>query len=110
MPETLTTLDGEGFDSFIDEDVPSLVLFTLPDCPGCRILEPIVEGLAGAHRGSVRVAKLDIAENIDVARRYVMSAPSLVVFAAGEAEAFLVGARPAPEVERWLLDAIGAAR
>ena len=58
----------------------------------------------------VRVARLNIDEHPAIASRYsVLSIPTVMLFAGGEARGSLVGARPQAHFERWLAEVLPAA-
>jgi thioredoxin 1 len=71
------------------------------------MIAPIMDELAGEHAGSVRFAKLNVDENPQTAARFnVLSIPMVTLFADGEAQETVVGARPKSYYEgawdRWL--------
>ena len=56
-------------------------------CGPCKMIAPILEEIAGEHEGALRVAKLNVDEHPDLARRFdVMSIPTLIVFEDGVAQ------------------------
>ena len=58
------------------------------------MIAPILDEIAAEHAGKLRVAKLNVDDNPDVARRFdVMSIPTLIVFKDGAARKRLVGAK-----------------
>ena len=64
-------------------------------CGPCKVIAPILEEIAGEQAGRVKIAKLNIDENLDITRRFeVMSIPTLVLFKDGEAVQRLIGAKP----------------
>ncbi|MHB8469336.1 MAG: thioredoxin family protein [Gaiellaceae bacterium] len=95
-------LDGRSFDTAI-AGAPVVVDFWAPWCGPCLKLEPVLAQL----EARVDVAKLDIDEHPEIAARYdVLSIPTLVVFAGGEARGSLSGARPLARIERWLAEVL----
>jgi thioredoxin 1 len=85
---TSATFDQEVLQS----PEPVLVDFWATWCPPCRRLSPKVEELAQEYQGRLRVAKIDVDSNQDLAARYQIQAmPTLLFFKKGEVQAALVG-------------------
>ena len=58
------------------------------------MIAPILEEIAGEQAGKVKIAKLNVDDNPDVARRFeVMSIPTLIVFKDGQPVKRMVGAK-----------------
>ena len=73
--------------------VPALVDFWAPWCGPCRIQGPIIEELEKEYAGkAVKIGKLNVDENGDVAQKYgVMSIPTLLLFKDGKIVEQMVG-------------------
>ena len=95
MSEQMTTLSDATFDEHVKSaEVPVLVDFWAEWCGPCKMIGPVLEEIAEEQSGKIRVAKLNIDENLDVTRRFeVMSVPTLILFKDGEPQARIVGAR-----------------
>jgi thioredoxin 1 len=73
--------------------VPALVDFWAPWCGPCRMQGPIIEELEKDYAGKpVKIGKLNVDENGDVAQKYgVMSIPTLLLFKDGKIVEQMVG-------------------
>jgi len=71
------------------EDNAGLILvdFFAPWCGPCQIMSPVIDEMIKEYNGQdVKVAKLNIDENQEIASKYgVMSIPTFLVFKAGKA-------------------------
>ena len=79
-------LTDANFDAeVLKSDVPVLVDFTATWCGPCKVLAPIVEGLADEFAGKFKVGKLDIDDAPGVTQRYgVRGVPTVMVFRGGQ--------------------------
>ena len=69
----------------IESTLPVLVDFSADWCPPCRMLEPIVDDIAGAYADQLRVGSLDVDAYPELQERYgVMGLPTLILFQKGE--------------------------
>jgi thioredoxin 1 len=95
MSGSISTLTDHTFDEEVAGSTePVLVDFWAEWCGPCKMVAPILEEIATEQNGNLRVAKLNVDENPDVARRYgVMSIPTMIVFKNGAEAERLVGAR-----------------
>ena len=96
MAGSITQLSAATFDEVVGSAAePILVDFWAEWCGPCKMIAPILDEIATEHAGKVRVAKLNVDDAPDVARRYeVMSIPTLLVFRDGEVAKRIVGAKP----------------
>ena len=94
MSNHIVELTSENFDAEVTKsDVPVLVDFWAVWCAPCRMIAPVVEELAETYAGKVKVAKLNVDENGDIAFRYnVRGIPALLIFDGGEVRDQMVGA------------------
>ena len=91
---TITVTDATFDEEVKGSSEPVLVDFWAEWCGPCKMIAPILDEIANEHAGKLSVAKLNVDENPDVARRFdVMSIPTLIVFKDGTAQKRLVGAK-----------------
>ena len=96
MAGAVTTLSDSTFDETVaGADAPVLVDFWAEWCGPCKMIAPILEEIADEQGESLQVAKLNVDEAGDIARRFeVMSIPTLILFKDGEPVKRIVGAKP----------------
>ena len=93
QPVTLTDATFET--AVAQSDQPVLIDFWAPWCGPCNVVAPVIDALAAEYDGKARIAKLNVDEAPDVARRFdVMSIPTLILFKDGEPAKRVVGAKP----------------
>lgn len=112
MNETATqpiaVTDNDFAQQVLQSDKPVLVDFWAEWCAPCRMLGPIIEDLAADYDGKVRIAKLDIDANQQVAMQFgIRSIPTVMVFDKGQVVDMVVGVQPKQAYEESLKKALG---
>jgi thioredoxin 1 len=106
-PQAVTEQTFEG--EVLKAELPVLVDFWAEWCGPCRMVAPIVEELAGEYAGRLKVTKVDVDDNQNIAMRYnIMSIPTLGVFKGGQMIERIVGYMPKQELKRRVDGALQA--
>jgi thioredoxin 1 len=84
--------DATFADEVLASDVPVIVEFGAPWCRPCKAIEPALHEIADGAADRVRLVSLDIDANLRTPSRYgILSIPTVILFADGEAKETVVG-------------------
>lgn len=86
---------GNWQNEVVDNAVPVLVDFWAVWCGPCRAIAPSIEQLADEYAGKIRVGKVNVDDQQELAAQYrINSIPQVYIFKGGEVKERLVGAQP----------------
>ena len=101
MEITITKANFEA--EVLKSDRPVLVDFWAPWCGPCRMLAPVLAEVAEAKGGQIKVGKVNVDEEPDLAAKYGISGiPAMLIFINGEVAATSVGFKPKAELETFV--------
>jgi thioredoxin 1 len=100
-------VDNSNFQSEVLDSVePVVVDFWAEWCGPCKMIAPSLEEISVEMAGKVKVVKLNIDENPELAAKFgVRSIPTLALFKAGEVADIKVGAAPKSALSSWISNA-----
>lgn len=80
-----------------------LVDFHTPDCGPCRMMTPVLDELARERSSSLKIVKVDAADNPQLAAQFRVSAmPTFILFENGQPKRQIVGARSKKLFAAWI--------
>ncbi|MGC8957435.1 MAG: thioredoxin [Candidatus Kapaibacteriota bacterium] len=93
MGQVIHVTDQNFQDEVLNSNLPVMVDFWAAWCAPCRMIAPIVEGIAREYDGKIKVCKLDVDNNPNVAITYgIRSIPTLLFFKNGKVMNATIGA------------------
>ncbi|MFD9701145.1 thioredoxin [Lentzea sp. NPDC059081] len=103
LPWIVDALDDDFGEAAEQADVPVLVDMWATWCGPCRMVSPVLDGLAHERAGDLKLVRVDVDRAPLLSQRFdVRSIPTLMILRGGEVIARQAGAVPAPQLRAWL--------
>ncbi|HUG14853.1 MAG TPA: thioredoxin [Thermomicrobiales bacterium] len=99
MSNAVVVSDATFTAEVLDWDTPVLVDFWAAWCGPCRVVGPILDEISIEQVGKLKIAKVNIDENQEIAQQLgISSIPTMVLYKNGEMVERIVGAYPKPRI------------
>lgn len=97
-------VDEKNFkEDVLQSETPVLVDFYAEWCGPCKALIPTIEEIAKEYVGKIKVVKVDVDKNENLAVKYgIMSIPALLFFVNGKPEKSLIGVQSKEKIEKTI--------
>ena len=96
-------LTKENFEKIINDNAIILMDFWAEWCGPCKQLSPTVEEVASENQDKIKVCKMDVDSNREIAAKYgIRSIPSLIIFKNGEPAGTEIGALSKQQLEEFI--------
>ncbi len=84
----------------LNSELPVVVDFYADWCGPCKMIGPVIEQLAETYAGKIKVGKVNVDENMELASQYrIMSIPAVMFFKNGQVQDQIIGAVPKAQIE-----------
>ncbi len=101
--DKMIEITGQNFEEVINSKEPVLIDFWSPGCPPCEMIAPIIEEIDKEFKEKVKVGKVNVRENPDLAQKYeIMGVPTLIIFKEAELKERATGLRSKEVIENKL--------
>ncbi len=95
MSKLMEVTDATFEQEVINSDLPVIVDFWAVWCGPCKMIAPIMEDISQEYDGKIKVAKVDVDNNPNIAVKYgIRSIPTVMIFQDGKVKEQVIGAYP----------------
>lgn len=102
-PNVINISDADFKSVVLESDIPVLLDFTAVWCGPCKAIAPLLDQLADAQKGKLKVCKIDIDHNQDTPNQFgVQSIPTLILFKGGKIVDRRVGSLSKGALDSWV--------
>ena len=103
VTQPIAVTDTDFADEVLRSETPVLVDFWAEWCGPCRVLGPVIESLSADYDGRIKVAKIDVDANQQVAMQFgIRSIPTVILFDKGQIVETFIGVRPRSDYDASL--------
>jgi thioredoxin 1 len=105
----IVTLSTGNFEQEVDKSpTPVLVDFWAEWCGPCKMIAPLLDELAEEKAGKVKIGKVNVDDNQELATRFgIRAIPTLLLFQGGQVKETIVGMTGKKDLEKKLASYIG---
>jgi thioredoxin 1 len=105
MSNAKDVTDASFAEDVLNSSDTIMVDFWAEWCGPCRAVSPILDQIASEHSEKIRIVKLNVDDNPQMAMKYqITSIPAMKVFRGGEVVKTVIGAKPKPALEADLAE------
>jgi thioredoxin 1 len=105
MSEAKEVTDESFAEDVLNSKDTIMVDFWAEWCGPCKAVSPILDQIAHEHADKIKIVKLNVDDNPQMAMRYqITSIPAMKVFRGGEVVKTVIGAKPKPAIEADLAE------